>query len=158
LIAKTISAWRIVKQKLAKTAFSGEGARVYGGRWNTPGRSVIYTAESRALALAEILVHLEFPLALSRYVVFQVEIDESYVTCLDLGKLPKNWRAEPAPKRPQALGDGWVASGISAVLQVPSAVVAGEFNYLLNPLHPDFSKLVIHDPERFSIDRRLVNR
>lgn len=158
MIPKSISAWRIVKQKLARSAFSGEGARLYGGRWNSPGRSLVYTSESRALALAEILVHLEFPGALSRYVVFEVEIDQSTVTALDPGELPKNWRAEPAPRRLQAIGDGWIASGTSAVLRVPSAVVAGEFNYLLNPLHPDFSRLVIHGPERFSIDRRLTKQ
>jgi len=155
LIPKSISAWRIVKQKLAKSAFTGEGARLYGGRWNTPGRPLIYTAESRALALAEILVHLESQALLSRYVVFEVEIDESTITRLDPGELPKNWRAEPAPRRLQVIGDAWIASAKSAVLRVPSAVVVGEFNYLLNPLHPDFSKLAIHGPERFSIDRRL---
>ena len=123
---------------------------------NSPGKLVVYTAESRALALAEILVHLESAGVLSRYVLFQVEIDESHVAHLDLRDLPKNWRAEPAPKRLQALGDEWLDSNKSAVLRVPSAIVGGEFNYLLNPLHPNFSKLRIHGPERFSIDKRLV--
>ncbi len=151
-----ISVWRITKQKLAKTAFTGDGARLYGGRWNSPGKLVVYTAESRALALAELLVHLESSGVLSRYIVFQVEIDESYIAHLDLHDLPKNWRAEPAPKRLQTLGDEWLDSGKSAVLRVPSAIVGGEFNYLLNPLHPDFSKLRIHLPEKFAIDKRLV--
>jgi len=151
-----ISVWRITKQKHAKNAFTGDGARLYGGRWNSPGKLVVYTAESRALALAEILVHLESAGVLSRYVLFQVEIDESHVAHLDLRDLPKNWRAEPAPKRLQALGDEWLDSNKSAVLRVPSAIVGGEFNYLLNPLHPNFSKLRIHGPERFSIDKRLV--
>lgn len=151
-----ISAWRITKQKHAKTAFSGEGARLYGGRWNSAGRPVIYTAESRALALAEILVHLESAQTLSRYVVFQVEIHESCIADLDVDSLPKNWRRVPALKRLQAIGDDWLASGKSAVLRVPSAIVLGEFNYLLNPLHPDFAKLQIHGPEKFSIDRRLA--
>jgi RES domain-containing protein len=152
-----ISVWRITKQKHAKNAFTGDGARLYGGRWNTAGKLVVYTAESRALALAEILVHLESAGVLSKYVVFQVEIDEPYIAHLDLGDLPKNWRAEPAPRRLQILGDEWLDSGKSAALRVPSAIVVGEFNYLLNPLHPDFSELRIHSPERFSIDRRLVN-
>jgi RES domain-containing protein len=151
-----ISVWRVTKQKHAKNAFTGDGARLYGGRWNNPGKLVVYTAESRALALAEILVHLESAGVLLRYVVFQVEIDESYIGQLDLRDLPKNWRAEPAPKRLQTLGDEWLASGKSAVLRVPSAIVGGEFNYLLNPLHPDFSRLRIHGLERFSIDKRLV--
>jgi RES domain-containing protein len=151
-----ISAWRITKQKHARTAFKGEGARLYGGRWNSAGRLVVYTAESRALALAEILVHLESAGVLSRYVMFQVEIDKSYVADVDRGALPKNWRAEPAPKRLQTIGDDWLESGKSAVLRVPSAIVDGEFNYLLNPSHSDFSKLQIHGPERFPIDKRLV--
>lgn len=151
-----ISAWRITKQKHARHAFTGVGAKLYGGRWNSPGKPVVYTAESRALALAEILVHLESAEVLSRYVVIQVEIDESCIAHLDLHDLPKNWRAEPAPKRLQTLGNEWIDSGRSAVLRVPSAIVAGEFNYLLNPVHPDFSRLRLHDFEKFSIDRRLV--
>jgi RES domain-containing protein len=151
-----ISVWRITKQKHARNAFTGEGAKLYGGRWNNPGKLVVYTAESRALALAEILVHLESAGVLSRYVVFQVEIDESHIARLDLRDLPKNWRAEPAPKRLQTLGEEWLDSGRSAVLRVPSAIVGGEFNYLLNPSHPDFSKLRIHGSEKFPIDKRLA--
>lgn len=151
-----ISVWRITKQKHARNSFSGDGARLYGGRWNSPGKLLVYTAESRALALAEILVHLESTAVLSRYVVFQVEIEESYIAHLDLPNLPRNWRAEPAPKRLQLLGDEWLGSGKSAVLRVPSAIVAGELNYLLNPLHPDFPNLRIGGPERFQIDKRLI--
>lgn len=151
-----ISAWRIIKQKHAKAAFTGEGARLYGGRWNSAGRPVVYTAESRALALAEILVHLESAQTLLNYILFHVEINESYIADLDPNALPKNWRREPAPKRLQAIGDDWLTSGESAVLRVPSAIVRGEFNYLLNLLHRDFSKLDIHGPEKFPIDRRLL--
>jgi RES domain-containing protein len=151
-----ISVWRITKQKHAKDAFTGEGARLYGGRWNSPGKLVVYTAESRALALAELLVHLESAAVLSRYVVFQVEIEESYIAHLHLRDLPKNWQAEPAPKRLQTLGDEWLDSGKSTALRVPSAIVMGEFNYLLNPSHPNFSKLRIHAPDKFPIDRRLA--
>ena len=151
-----ILAWRIIKQKHAKTAFTGEGARLYGGRWNSPGRPMVYTSESRALALAEILVHLESSGPLSRYVTFRVGIHETFVADIPSGDLPKNWRADPAPRRLQVIGDGWLVSQASAVLRVPSAVVVGESNYLLNPFHPDFSKLQINGPEKFSIDKRLV--
>jgi RES domain-containing protein len=151
-----ISVWRIVKQKHAKNAFDGEGARLYGGRWNSPGKPAIYTAESRALALAEILVHLGSSSVLSKYTVFRLDIKESHVNHLDLSRLPKNWRADPPPRRLQIIGDEWLASRKSAALRIPSAIVPGEFNYLLNPLHPDFSEFVIHSPERFPIDKRLV--
>ena len=151
-----ISVWRITKQKHAKNAFTGGRARLYGGRWNSAGKLVVYTAESRALALAGILVHLESAAVLSKYIVFQVERDEQYIAHLDPGDLPKNGRAEPAPNRLQMLGDEWLDSGQSAGLRVPSAIVAGEFNYLRNPLHPDFLELRTHSSEGFSIDRRLV--
>lgn len=131
---------------------------MYGGRWNSAGRPVIYTAQSRALALTEILVHLESAQILSRYVLFQVEIGDSYIANVDLGSLPKNWRTEPAPKRLQEIGDDWLASATSVALRVPSAIVIGEFNYLLNPLHPDFSRIKIRGPEKFLIDKRLVKR
>ena len=150
-----ISVWRITKRKHAKTAFTGEGARLYGGRWNSPGRPIVYTADSRALALAEIVVHLESAAVLETYVVFRVEIEESLIANLEPSSLPRNWRAEPIPKRVTNLGDTWLASGATAVLRVPSAIVAGEFNYLLNPAHPDFTKLEIHAPESFRIDKRF---
>lgn len=121
-----ISAWRITNQKHVKTAFTGEDARLFGGRWNSPGQLVVYAAESRARALNEIPVHLESAAVLSRYVAFKVDIDES------------------------------LSSARSAVLRVRSAIVGGEFNYLLNPLHPEFPKLRIDSPEKFQIDKRLV--
>jgi RES domain-containing protein len=151
-----ILAWRIIKQKHAKTAFTGEGARLYGGRWNSPSRPMVYTSESRALALAEILVHLESSGPISRYVTIRVEIDETFVANIPSGDLPKNWRADPAPKRLQIIGDGWLVSQVSAVLRVPSAVVVGESNYLLNPSHPDFPRLKIKGSEKFLVDRRLI--
>lgn len=151
-----ISAWRITKQKHAKTAFTGEGARLYGGRWNSAGRPVIYLAQSRALALTEILVHLESAQILSSYVLFEAEIDPSYIADVHPDSLPKKWNREPAPARLQAIGDDWLASATSVALRVPSAIVIGEFNYLLNPLHPEFSRIKIRGPEKFLIDRRLI--
>lgn len=129
---------------------------MYGGRWNSPGRPVVYLAQSRALALTEILVHLESAQVLSSYVLFQAKIDESYIAGVDLDALPKNWKNEPAPRRLQAIGDEWLASATSVALRVPSAIVVGEFNYLLNPLHRDFSRIEICGPEKFLIDRRLI--
>jgi RES domain-containing protein len=151
-----ISAWRITKQKHTKSAFTGEGAFLYGGRWNSPGKGVVYAAESRALALVEILVHLNSAGLLAKYVVFQVEIDKPFIAHLEPLELPTNWQVEPAPKQLQMLGDAWLDSQRSPVLRVPSAIVGGEFNYLLNPLHVDFSKLRIHRPEKLAIDERLL--
>jgi RES domain-containing protein len=149
-----IVAWRITKQKHARSAFTGEGARLYGGRWNSKGRAVVYAAESRSLALTEMLVHLQAEALLLHYVLFRCEIGESLVREIDLADLPKSWAADPAPKRDQAVGDKWIDSAASAVLRVPSAVVIGEMNYLLNPAHPDFAKIAI-SPQKFRIDKRL---
>jgi RES domain-containing protein len=153
----TISAWRITKQKHAKSAFSGEGARIYGGRWNSPGTAMIYTAQSQALAVLEMLIHLDSPELLKRYSLFEVEMDLLYVAELDLSNLPRNWRANPTPAGVRALGDDWVASRRSVALRVPSALVP-ESTFLLNPQHPDFSKLCIGKAVPFQFDPRLARR
>lgn len=153
-----VSAWRITKRKHARSAFTGEGARLYGGRWNSPGTAIVYTAESRSLAVLEILVHLDSPELLKKYVLFQVEIDESYIGDIDRWALPRNWRTEPAPSKVQNIGDEWSTNGTSAVLRVPSSLVPGESNFLLNPRHPDFPKLKFSEPIPFQFDGRLIER
>jgi RES domain-containing protein len=151
----TLSAWRITKRKYARTAFRGDGARIYGGRWNSPGTVMIYTAQSQSLAVLEMLVHLDSPDLLMKYILFQVSINPSYVEDLSVSRLPRNWKADPIPARVQAIGDDWVAGGTSAVLRVPSALVPGESNFLLNPQHSDFGKLRIGKPIPFQYDPRF---
>ena len=151
-----IAAWRIVKRKRARTAFSGDGARQYGGRWNSPGVPMVYAAASQSLAALEMVVHLDSSELLHEYVVIEVGIDELLIEMLDRARLPRNWRAEPPPAKVRELGDAWVKSGASAVLQVPSATLPAENNFLLNPHHPDFPKLVIGKPSAFQFDPRLA--
>ena len=153
-----VSAWRITKRKHAKSAFTGEGARLYGGRWNSAGIPMIYTAESQSLAVLEMLVHLDSPELLKKYVLFQVRIEESYILDIDAAALPRNWRAESAASRVQRVGDEWVTKSTSAVLRVPSTLVPGESNFLLNPRHADFRKLQIGGPILFHFDSRLSER
>jgi RES domain-containing protein len=150
-----ITAWRIVKRRHARTAFTGEGARLYGGRWNSPGVAIVYTAESQSLAALEMVVHLESSELLDDYVVFEVGIDESLVLKIEWSQLPRNWRADPPPPKVPEIGDAWAAAGKSAVLQVPSATLPSECNFLLNPCHPDFPRLVIGKPSPFQFDARL---
>lgn len=150
-----LSVWRITNKRFAKLAFAGEGARLFGGRWNTPGIPLIYAAESKSLAVLEILVHLDSPDLLQKYVLFEVKIEEALVTHLDPGSLPDDWRTDPPPIAAQSIGDDWAKNARSAVLRVPSAIVAGEFNFLLNPRHPDFKKLKIGEPQSFFFDPRL---
>ena len=150
--------WRITKKKHSKTAFAGQGARMFGGRWNSPGTSIVYTAQSQSLAILETLVHLKEQDLLTFYVLFSVEVPEDVLTSLDQSILPKNWKAEPPPQSVQMIGDAWANSEISAVLSVPSALVPGELNYLLNPQHPHFSKLKIGKPIPFQFDPRFSSK
>ena len=153
-----LTVWRIVKQKHAKTAFSGEGARLYGGRWNHPGTAMIYAAESQSLAILEMLVHLDSPDLLKRYVLFGIAADESLVTKLDRTALPKNWKKDPAPTKVQAIGDAWATGFESVVLSVPSVLVPSESNFLINPRHPDFSRLSVGRPLSFRFDTRFATK
>lgn len=153
-----VTAWRIVKRKHARTAFSGEGARRFGGRWNSPGVAAVYTSQSQSLAALEMAVHLDSSELLDRYVVFKVEFDESLITHVDPRELPKNWKSHPPPSKVRAIGDAWAAAGTAAVLQVPSATVPGESNFLLNPLHRDFTQLKIGNPSPFRFDPRLAEK
>jgi RES domain-containing protein len=149
-------AWRIVKAQRAERAFDGEGARLHGGRWNSKGVAVIYTSESASLAMLEILVNVGSSTLLPAYAVAAAEIDEALVERLPEDELPEGWRSSPPPPALQALGDGWVRSGRSAVLALPSAVVPWETNFLLNPEHASFGEIVIEAPRRFAVDARLL--
>ena len=154
----TISAWRITKEVQAKSAFSGEGARLFGGRWNSRRTSLIYTAQSQSLAVLEMLVHLDSPELLKHYVLFEVTIHPSMVEVLDLDRLPQDWKANPAPEEVQSIGDAWVHSRRSPVLRVPSTLVPSECGYLLNPVHPDFRKLHMGNPLPYQFDPRFARQ
>jgi RES domain-containing protein len=149
-------AWRIVKQKHAATAFSGEGAAKYGGRWNSRGVPVIYTSSTKSLAALEILVHLN-PSVSFKYVAIRITFDDELVEIFPPGSLPVNWRVEPPPPSSKQVSDAWVREGRSAVLALPSVIVSGEPNYLLNPAHSEFKSISIGKPEQFTFDPRLLS-
>jgi RES domain-containing protein len=148
-----IESWRIDRKLYRATAFTGEGARLYGGRWNSQGVSVVYTAEHRSLAMLEILVHLTKP---KDYELYSVKFDESLVQELAAQSLPRNWDVEPPTSDTQEIGDNWVNSASSAVLSVPSAVVPEERNYILNPRHPAFEQIQIDEAFPCHFDPRLL--
>lgn len=151
------TAWRIVKAKHQATAFDGEGARIGGGRWNSPGTAVVYVSESAALATLEQLVHLNDSTLLPSFVLIPCDFDERLVVRMeDIATLPANWSSYPAPPALQAIGDKWVKDGRSAVLSVPSAVIAIERNFALNPGHPAFAAVTIGAARRFDLDLRLI--
>jgi RES domain-containing protein len=148
--------WRMVTARFAETAFSGEGARRYGGRWNRKGIPLVYTAGSQSLAMLEMLVQ-DQPLR-ARYVMIPAEIPAALeIEQLDLGRLPSDWRDPAAVEGPRAIGSEWAAGLASAVLAVPSAVIPSETNYLLNPRHPAFDRIAIGEPQELVTDLRLIS-
>ena len=148
-------AWRIVKQRYAATAFTGEGAARTGGRWNSRGVPVVYASATKSLAALETLVHLNPPVPF-KYVLLHLEFDAVLIESPPLKRLPSGWRAEPPPPFTKAIGDTWVRSGHSAVLVLPSVIIPGETNYLLNPAHSDFRRISIRKPVPFAFDPRLL--
>jgi RES domain-containing protein len=149
--------WRICKAEHAETAFTGEGAILYPGRWHHAGTPVVYCSESRALAALEQLVHLHRNRLPPHLVCFPVEIpDDLPITRVRVHDLPADWRAYPGPTELRDIGTHWAEARETVVLQLPSVVVPGEHNLLLNPRHPEFRRLVLGDPEPFELDERLV--
>ena len=150
-------AWRIIKTRYSKDAFSGEGARLYGGRWNSSGTRMVYTSGSKSLATLELLVHLHSTSVLPSFSICPVDFDDSLVEFLEPAKLPRDWRQSPPPISLQTIGDDWISRSSTVVLRVPSAVIESEYNYLINPLHINFKKLVIGSMEVFKLDPRLIS-
>ncbi|MDX1655345.1 MAG: RES domain-containing protein [Candidatus Competibacteraceae bacterium] len=147
---------RLVKSRYAESAFDGEGARHFGGRWNSLGQPVVYAADSIALAALELLVHLGSEQILSSYTLFQWNLADEQVMALDTQSLPDDWTREPAVPSTARIGDEWLDSGLSVALRVPSVIVPEESNYLLNPRYPDFHQ-ALDDLRRrpFGFDPRL---
>lgn len=151
-----ISVWRILKEKYAGTSFTGDSAALYPGRWNGDGVKMVYTAGSLSLSALELFVHLQNDGIGIRFVCFEVGIPGRVkIGELGAGSLPKDWRSCPAPESTQLIGTNWANSKDSLILKVPSVIIPSEYDYLINPLHPDFSLLKISDPILFSFDQRM---
>jgi len=141
--------YRIAKKKHIED-LSGTGARLYGGRWNRKGLGLVYTSESRALALVEFLVNVPFSILPRKLCIAAVEIkDKIRPKEILLEELPKNWGKFPAPPELAEIGSKWAVSNESLALRVPSAVVPHEFNILLNSSHPDIRHVAIADVVAF---------
>ena len=149
--------WRLLTARFADSAFTGEGARLYGGRWNRKGVPLVYTASSQSLATLEMLVQDE-PLR-ARYVMIPVTLPKNLkIERVSVEELPADWRDLAAREHTQAIGTEWAKRKSSAVLAVPSSVIPAETNYLLNQLHPSFSKIEIGEPQDFITDLRLIRK
>lgn len=147
--------WRLARRE--HSALDGEGARRAGGRWNSPGIPVVYTASALSLAVLELLVHTDPDLVPNDLHAFEIDVPDSLPSSLlDISTLPSNWRQIPNHPGCRALGDRWLEGRSQALLGVPSAVVPEELNYLINPAHPDARLIQVVRSRAFSLDRRLL--
>jgi len=150
------TAYRLIKKKRAAQAFSGDGARLYGGRWNSKGKSCIYLESSPSLALLEVMVHLEDYDILASYLLFKIDLPDSSLLELDHNLLPIDWQDDPPPVSTAQIGDNWLAEQSSLGLYVPSVIMPIEHNILLNPEYPSFAaSLTTVKKMNFKPDTRL---
>ncbi|MDR6846334.1 RES family NAD+ phosphorylase [Flavobacterium granuli] len=146
--------------RLARKKFpielSGKGASISGARWNSKGTEIVYCAQNRALAMAEVLVHLSLATLPNDFVMLTIDIpDDIFVEVLDLNKLSIDWNVFPCTFETPLLGDDFIRRNEACILKVPSAVVKGDFNFLINPYHIDFSKIRITEQIDFPFDKRI---
>jgi RES domain-containing protein len=149
--------YRLTKLRHQNQIFSGLGGLYADGRWTLRGHPVIYTSASISLAVLEYTLnyrrHGWVPASVLGRAVIPDEVRIEVVSPTDL---PRNWSAADSPPQLRAIGQRWLDAGAAAVLKVPSAVIVEEWNYVLNPQHPDFTKLILQKPKRFQVDRRLA--
>ena len=160
--------WRLVKHRHIATAFDGEGARLYGGRWNSRGTPMVYLSASLSLAALELFVHLSAEDARLQLAAIPVSLPAGIaIDQANIKDLPKGWRSEPPTDACKAFGSDWAnaggnadtnagaKSGGAALLRIPSVIVPREFNYLANPRHPAFAQLTPQTAEPFGFDDRM---
>ncbi|MEI6047734.1 MAG: RES family NAD+ phosphorylase [Bacteroidota bacterium] len=150
-----MEAYRLSRAKFA-TSLSGKGAAIKGARWNSIGVELIYCASNRSLAMAEVAVHFTLATLPSDYVMMTLFLpDDISLKKLNESDLPTGWNTFPHPSSTQIIGDMFVSTNEHCVLQIPSAVTQGDFNYLINPNHPDFSNIRIISVSKFPFDKRI---
>jgi RES domain-containing protein len=149
--------WRICRGPYA--AFTGEGARRFGGRWNSRGVPMVYASTSLALAAIELFVHLEPGQAPGDLVYFSVELpDGEPARTLHSGDLPTDWWTDKGLAATRDLGDAWTRDRSSLAMMVPSVPIRAEWNVLINPLHSRIGELQIDPPQPFVFDARMFRR
>lgn len=135
---------------------SGIGASIAGGRWNRPGFRMLYTASSRALATLEVLVHVPAMFVPKPYQMLTLSVPEDSLLSIPLDQLPEGWNLLTPPISIKDITESWLTANRFLLLKVPSAIVAGEYNYLINPAHPRSSEVLITDKQPYRFDPRLL--
>jgi RES domain-containing protein len=148
--------YRILRKPYSKKPLDGEGAYRFGGRWSSPGTRLAYTAEHLSLAMIEYFIHLDPDDPPNDLVVVTAEIpDDVSRTEISPKRLPSNWRQSPSPPELAGIGDRFASNARAAILVVPSALAPTESNWLINPRHPEFSKIRLRSVEAFDYDARF---
>ncbi len=145
--------WRVTRRVYCANPLTGEGAARAGNRWNSKGIRIAYTSTSRPLAVLEMLVHVTRETVPSDAVLLPIEVPDDLIA--ELRPLPAGWNQYPYNEKARETGDQWARERSSVGLLVPSAVMHAEKNLLINPAHPDFSKVRVLEPEEEALDPRL---
>jgi len=146
--------YRIAKQKFIND-LTGEGARLYGGRWNKRGSAMLYFSEHLSLCVLEMLVHTDQQLITNNFYFIEVEIPEKKIETISENKLPNNWRSNNLISETQDFGTNWLQKNNDLALRIPSAVLPSESNILINPNHIMASKIKIIKTSALHLDARL---
>lgn len=147
--------YRLSRERYADS-LSGAGAAIKGGRWNSIGMELIYTAGNRSLAMAEVAVHFTLATLPSDYMMVTISIPSDLLIKEILEKdLPYNWNNFPHPNATQKLGDNFILENKYCIAKIPSVVTKGDYNFLINPHHQDFNKIKVIALEKFPFDRRI---
>lgn len=137
---------------------SGTGAKIHGGRWNRKGDAVLYTAGTRALALVEVLVHTTNAFLPLNYRLITIYIPDDSILMIPTKSLPDDWNNIEPSDSTTKISTSWLSANEYLTMRVPSVVVEGEYNFLINPAHPDFSKVKVLRNEAFNFDNRLMKK
>jgi RES domain-containing protein len=151
-------AYRILRRSYSKKPLDGEGAYRFGGRWSSPGIRLAYTAERQSLAIIEYFVHIDPDILPQDLVMVTAEIPRKVSRIpVSARNLSANWRASPAIPDLARFGDEFVQACRAAILIVPSALAPAESNWLINPQHPDSSRIRVRSREAFEYDSRFLH-
>ncbi len=151
-----VPAWRLVRAARQEDAFSGHGARLYGGRWNPRGMRATYLSASRSLAALEVIVHQAEHIPHQQFLFFEARFPEEFVADISPDVLAADWRSYPPRKTTVEAGGMWLKALSSPVLRVPSVLIPEEFNFIINPEHPKAAEIKIPPPQVFAFDQRFI--